>query len=203
MNVDYTEKMAQAYVKHGADIVAAWPEVYPPGSTMHAKSRKVIERKFKEAWGDNKKFWFRVAALQAIADAQIAVSAADVVNHWKLVALADRRRLVGVKQVKVACRSCGDVGCENCPPAVPVVEIVPTEDYGPAEVAIYEGAEQTKNGIKILMASKEKAWENLARYFGLLDGTKSPKEDATHILPPLPQDPTEASRAYAEWVKGL
>lgn len=205
------ERWAQALVLNAMDIAKAWDVVYPDGPNSRLKSAKSKISKFNELIAPNPAVWARVVELQRKVDEKLSLSAADVIEHWATVATADRRKLVSV--VDVPCRACKGSGmdsvteddCECCGGEGTLgqrVRIAATETYGPEEIAVYEGAEQTKTGIKLTMASKAAAWEALARHFGLFnDKLLLAKAGAPPELPPLPDDPLEAARLYAEWVK--
>lgn len=59
------------------------------------------------------------------------------------------------------CPECAGLG-------VPYVHVADTRDLSPEAQILYEGVEQTKDGLKILTASKEKALAILAKHKGLM-----------------------------------
>lgn len=206
-DVNIFEKWAQCLVTCAMDVPKAWELVFADRQDMlkKFKSDKTREREFLARWGNNPGLWKRVAQLQQITDAAIAVKAADVVNYWTAVANGDRRKMVQI--VDVPCHDCEGKGCPKCGgvgTAGQAVELAPTASYGPDEIAAYEGAEATKHGIKLITATKADAWDKLGRYFGMFNDKLLLERvggDAVPELPPLPDDPQEAARIYAEWVK--
>lgn len=214
VNTNIHEAWAQALVANAMDIAKAWDVVYPDGPNSRIKSARSKIAKFNELIAPNPALWTRVAALQAKVDEQIAMTAADVINQWSVIANSDRRKMTSVVSMSVACPTCKGSGkardtdddCMDCDGTGVIdgqtVHIASTDTYGPAEILAFEGAEQTKHGIKIHAASKAEARMNLARHFGLFnDKLTLAKSGEPPELPPLPEDPVEAARQYAEWVK--
>lgn len=206
----YREAMAQALVKNLMDIPAAWKTVYPPDGvgSMNGRYRTSakINAKFKEIYGNDAALWRRVAELQKLADQQIAIETADIVNFWTQAALLDRREITQIVDIPCSCadpddcKLCGGTGSLGS-----TVKIAPTASYSPAAAAVYESAEMTKYGVKVNTVSKQYAFEMLARHKGLLnEKLLLARQDALPPdVPTLPDDPNEASRVYSEFVKGL
>lgn len=92
------------------------------------------------------------------------------------------------------CPQCDGVGHEE-------VEIPPASSYGLAEKAAYLGAKTGKYGIEVAYEKPTEALKLIAQTMGML-GPKSP--DATPPsteVPTVSQDPVEASKAYAEFLR--
>jgi hypothetical protein len=192
-NPNIHEAWAQALVAKQMDVAAAWDVVYPDGPNSRLKSAKSKIARFNELIAVNPALWKRVADLQNKVDEHLALTAADVLKQYEIIATTDRRRMVSV--VDVIAEGTGQVIGQR-------VQLAPTDSYSDAEALVYEGAEQTLHGIKLHMASKSDAREALARHHGLFnDKLLLAKTGELPDLPPLPDDPVEAARLYAEWVK--
>lgn len=206
------EAWAQALVANVMDIAKAWDVVYPDGPNSRIKSAKRKVALFNETIAVNPALWIRVAELQRKVDEHIALTAADVIRQYEIIATADRRGMVSIRNVKRPCVACGgsgktgDAGCQYCngtgATEDQAVVLADTDDYTPEQALVYEGAEQTKYGIKLHLASRKDAREALARHHGLFnDKLLLAKSGELPELPPLPDDPVEAARMYSEWVK--
>lgn len=207
----FVERWAQALVKNCLDIVAAFNDVYPydgvtPNGKVKSAKRKVAI--FNEHWGNNQQLWMRVADLQKQVDTTTIATSEQLLQQWTVIANTDRRKLVQI--VDVICRcvkystdGSADPECERCDGTGvrgQTVELASTASYDDAAATVYEGAEMTKHGIKVHMASRSEARTQLARYHGLFADKLAPDLPPPD-LPPLPDDPVEAARLYAEWVK--
>lgn len=213
VNPNIHEAWAQALVANAMDIAKAWDAVYTDGPNSRIKSAKSKIAKFNDLIAVNPALWQRVAELQREVDKHIALTAADLIRQYEIIATTDRRGMVSIRDVKTPCTVCGgrgkvqdDADCPVCSgtgvTSDQVVILADTDTYTPEQALVYEGAEQTKYGIKLVLASKKDAREALARHHGLFnDKLLLAKEGALPELPPLPEDPVEAARQYAEWVK--
>lgn len=192
VNPNIHEAWAQALVANAMDIAKAWDAVYTDGPNSRLKSAKSKIAKFNDLIAVNPALWQRVAELQREVDKHIALTAADLIRQYEIIATTDRRGMVDVVDVT---DDAGKVMYQ-------AVRLTPTAEYTPEQALIYEGAKQTAHGIELLMSSKKDAREALARHHGLFnDKLLLAKEGALPELPPLPEDPVEAARQYAEWVK--
>jgi len=95
-----------------------------------------------------------------------------VLQQWYRIATADPSQLVRV--VRKPCPDCHtfDTPLPDCPvcngEGVAGVDITPTDEMNDDALALFDGAEQTRTGIKITMRNRDKALDNIARYVGAL-----------------------------------
>lgn len=83
------------------------------------------------------------------------------------------------------------------------VFITDTGLLGPRERKLYKGTRITKNGVEVLMHDQQEARVNMAKALGMLtEKLKIVDPEKPTEFPALPNDPTEASRVYAAWLKG-
>lgn len=73
---------------------------------------------------------------------------------------------------------------------------------------LYNGVQQTKDGIKILTLDRDGALQNVARFFSMFkDKDQSPSAGAGQPLPPpaaiMPTDPVEAAKFYRAFMDGV
>lgn len=208
MKQDAIERMARAYVELCGNKAAAIKQCSPG---MGKKSDKACESMFDRVYGDLPAFWQRVAALSAKVEERIAMTAADLMAHWSMLAGVDVSKIVQIKARPCpACWDDGDVHhdandeCTVCHgEGFPSVAITATDKLTPAERMLYDGAEMTKHGIKVKFRDRGQIEQNIGRALGMfsekliLQAGSGPVE-----LPPLPDDPNEAARMYAQWIKG-
>lgn len=213
------ETMARAYVASGGDKAKAVRECRP---AMRNKSDKVCEASFDRIYGDVSNFWRRVAELQKQVEAATILSAQQLMERWSLIATADAGKLSRVVTKHIACGACwpdactdyyptgqrkADPNCGRCKGAgvaTQFVELGDTDNLPPAERALFDGAKMGKYGIEVRHRSRDEAEKNLARAHGLFTDRLLLGDNNSHPeLPPLPDDPTEASRVYANIIKGL
>ena len=71
----------------------------------------------------------------------------------------------------------------------------------PAQRKLFISAEQTKNGIKVHLRDPDAALSNIAKALGMFNEQYNITQ-TNIVMPPLPDDPVEAARVYAELVKG-
>lgn len=81
------------------------------------------------------------------------------------------------------------------------VETPPASSYGIAERAAYLGAEYTKHGIKVSYEKPSDALKLLAQAQGLLAPKAADITPPSADVPAVPQDPVEASKTYAEFLR--
>lgn len=98
-----------------------------------------------------------------------------------------------------ACMECGGEGTTD-------VMFMATDQLSPSARKLYDGAELTKFGMKVNVRSRDKALENIAKALGMLAPPPGPQAvgpgaPVAATVPALPNDPQEASRVYAEWIK--
>lgn len=94
------------------------------------------------------------------------------------------------------CPECGGEGVERVVPR-------DSEKLSKGARVLYRGAQQTKDGIKVLMADKDKALEQIGRILGAFDDKL--RLDLTGKVASLrltTSDPKEAAEAYAKMVDG-
>ena len=94
------------------------------------------------------------------------------------------------------CPECGGDGLER---------VVPRDSgkLSPGARLLYRGAQQTKDGIKVLIADKDKALENIGRILGAFDDKlRVDLEGKVAALKLTTSDPAEAAEAYAKMIKG-
>lgn len=213
------ETMARAYVANGGDKAKAVKECRP---AMRNKSDKACEASFDRLYGDVVNFWRRVSELQKQVEQAAIMSGQQLMERWSMLAQADASKLSRVVSHRVACRGCWPDGtaerdewgrhkpdpscgfCKGAGTRIQVVELGDTADLGPAELALFDGAKMGKYGIEVKHRSRDEAEKNLARAHGLFtDRLLVGDNNSAPELPPLPDDPTEASRVYANLVKGL
>lgn len=204
------EKLAREYAANCGDAVAALRVVAP---AMAKKSDAQIAAHFKRTYEDLPAFWRRVSELRAVVEKEIALTAQDVMTHWAMIATADASKISAVVIKPCAfcwreeplphpripngkCQHCQGEGLED-------VKLTPTARLGPAERMLYDGAERTKNGIKVHHRSRDKALENIARGLGMFTEKLQLVNNEPPPAPPLPDDPSEASRLYSQWIKRL
>lgn len=94
------------------------------------------------------------------------------------------------------CDGCGGEG-------VPRVVVRDTTKLSPGARLLYQGSQQTKEGIKVLFANRDKALENLGRIIGAFDDKLRVDLEAKAASVNLSTtDPAEAAEAYARFIKG-
>lgn len=94
------------------------------------------------------------------------------------------------------CPECGGDGLER---------VVPRDSgkLSPGARLLYRGAQQTKDGIKVLIADKDKALENIGRILGAFDDKlRVDLEGKVAALKLTTSDPAAAAEAYAKMIKG-
>lgn len=94
------------------------------------------------------------------------------------------------------CPECGGEGVERVVPR-------DSEKLSKGARLLYRGAQQTKDGVKVLMADKDKALEQIGRILGAFDDKL--RVDLTGKVASLKlttTDPKEAAEAYAKMVDG-
>ena len=94
------------------------------------------------------------------------------------------------------CPECGGEGVERVVPR-------DSEKLSKGARLLYRGAQQTKDGIKVMMADKDKALEQIGRILGAFDDKL--RVDLTGKVASLKlttTDPKEAAEAYAKMVDG-
>lgn len=83
------------------------------------------------------------------------------------------------------------------------VEISDTTKLTGTARKLYAGVKITKNGVEVLMRSQDGALRNIAQALGMFaERVALPGTPNQPPMPAMPEDPTEASRIYAEIVKG-
>ena len=103
-----------------------------------------------------------------------------VLHKWILIASANPADLVQIRVFR--CRSCWEISGNELPPnpacescggvGITRTTLTPTSELrGPAK-QLYAGAQQTKDGVKILMRDQNEALKNLADYLGMLNKSK-------------------------------
>ena len=94
------------------------------------------------------------------------------------------------------CPECGGDGLERVVPR-------DSEKLSPGARLLYRGAQQTKDGIKVLIADKDKALENIGRILGAFDDKlRVDLEGKVAALKLTTSDPAAAAEAYAKMIKG-
>lgn len=127
-----------------------------------------------------------LAMIEDYKETNAAVARLDknfVLRIWMDIASADPRDLVSIRTGR--CRYCwpglktaGELPpnpeCKKCEGAGERSEVCVTDTSklkGPAK-ALYAGAVQTKDGIKVLMRDQNEAVSNLAKYLGMINGVQ-------------------------------
>lgn len=201
------EKLARAYSQHCGDTVAAIKDVVSNAKDWtDAKCRK----HFANVYEKEPQFWRYVAEYRKEIKKHVAMEAADIIKTWERIALADVGELVKVATVRQGCRYCDkrpdggpDPHCQACGGqgvAYQTVLLTDTDKLSDDARLLFDGAKMTKHGIEIKMLSREKALDNLARANGMFIDKLQVLPPVA--LPPLPDDPQEASAIYSQWVKG-
>lgn len=202
------EIVARAYVKNCGDAAAAMRECAP---AIADKTDNYLTKHFERTYNDIPKFWEFVEEYRAEVKKEIALDAAAVMLKLTEQVTADYTEFS--KVVVLPCAMCWK-GHDGAPIRLPnlscmacggrgekAVDITPTANLSPLARSLWRGAEQTKHGIKIRTADPDKALELLGRAVGLF--TSNLQIAATvQKLPELPIDQNEASRIYAEFMKG-
>ena len=207
-----SEKLAQAFVANCGDEQAAYKLAFPEASD--GKSAYKIKRMFDTLVKKDAEFWRRVAQLQKPVEEKIALDAVGVMNEWTQIALGDFAAITSVASEYMECRCGADdekhadevLGpvCEGCGKErarSKYVKLADTADLTPAQRKLFVSAEQTKNGIKVHLRDPDVALTNIAKALGMFNDQFNIKQ-TNIVLPPLPDDPVEAARLYAEFVKG-
>lgn len=204
--INQVEKLAREYVANCSDVVLAIRAVVPNAKDWtEAKCKK----HFSSLYEKEPQFWRFVAEYQKEVKKHVALTAADIITKWEQIAQADVGEIVRVKTRYIPCRACladsdrPDPDCKACKGiGLPVqeVEITDTEKLSPEARFMYDGAKMGKHGIEVKTLSRAWAFDNLAKAKGMF-------VEKLQLLPPapmpaLPDDPKEASAAYAEWIKG-
>lgn len=207
-----SEKLAQALVANCGDEQAAYKLAFAEAS--EGKSAYKIKRMFDTLVKKDAEFWRRVAELQKPVEEKIALNAIGVMNEWTQIALGDFTAITSVRSHFQAC-SCGadadrDAGevleakcaaCGNDRPRIKYVYLSDTAELTPAQRKLFISAEQTKNGIKVHLRDPDAALSNIAKALGMFNEQYNITQ-TNIVMPPLPDDPVEAARVYAELVKG-
>lgn len=93
------------------------------------------------------------------------------------------------------------VECEG--EGIPRTRIMDTTQLSPGAKLLYQGVQQTRDGVKILFANKDKALEQIGRILGAFDDKM--RVDLTGRVADLrlvTDDPKEAAEAYLKMVSG-
>lgn len=211
MKPNQIEKMARAYVEKCGDVAAAMRVVNVDSA---GKGDKALTNLFDKVYGKSPTFWRRVVEMQKLVDQQVAMKAADVMLMWSRIATADVTELTQVVETRCACFKCwggermGSPPNEDCDACLGAglpqfdVHITPTAKLTPTARMMYDGAELTKNGIKVKHLDRNKALDNLGRALGLFTDQLKILGVAQPDLPPLPDDPVAAAHVYHNWIKG-
>lgn len=208
------ERLARAYVEHCGDVPAAMRVAYPQ---IAGDSDRKLTTKFDRNHKNDPLFLNRVIELQKVVEEKIALTAADVLHHMTLIATADVADIVQTVTVVEPCRNCwlyyegetppGDgpePGCTHCKgegTQRTEVRIKDTKDMTMQERLIYDGAEVTKYGVKIKTRDRDAMLLAIGKALGMFTTKLQVIHNDSPQLPPLPDDPNEASRAYLEWIK--
>lgn len=97
-----------------------------------------------------------------------------------------------------------NMDCEECD-GVGITRLVPMDStkLSPGALHLYRGAQQTKDGIKIIFADKDKALENIGRMIGAFDDKlRVDLIGKVAALQLTTTDPIEAARQYEMMIKG-
>ena len=84
-----------------------------------------------------------------------------------------------------------------------------TRDLSPQARMLFDGVKQTKDGMQVLVRSRDKARDDLMRALGMLQerlpyqpgDPRAPNNGNANGLPIISDDAVAASRAYAEWIQ--
>lgn len=205
------EKLAQSFVSNCGDVVAAYKEAQPEAS--EGKTNYKIKKMFDTLVKNDAAFWRRVAELQKPVEERVAMNAIAVMNEWTQIAQAEAADIVQIKRHWYDCGACGcgtppedpsDPKCVDCGSPMrsyQYVNITATDDMTPAQRKLFAGAVQTKEGIKVMLRDQDGALANIAKALGMFTEQLRILNPDNVELPPLPDDPHEAARVYAEWVK--
>lgn len=125
--------------------------------------------------------------------------AGGVDRHGRALAMPDPAGGFGYKHFLPPHPDCPECGGEG------VERVVPrdSEKLSKGARLLYRGAQQTKDGVKVLMADKDKALEQIGRILGAFDDKL--RVDLTGKVAALKlttTDPKEAAEAYAKMVDG-
>ncbi len=95
--------------------------------------------------------------------------------------------------------------CDECQgTGVTRVVALDTTRLSPGAKLLYRGAQQTKDGIKVLFADKDKALDQIGRMLGAFDDKlRVNLGGAVQTLQLTTDDPAEASKIYQEMLNGL
>ena len=207
MTSNFLEKLARSYVKNCADVATTMRECAP---AIAEKTDKALVKHFEQTYNDVPQFWEFVEEYRAEVKKEIALSAADLMMAWTQNAALDCTEFTKVVLTpcprcwvegprmplpNLSCTICGGQGMKQ-------VEVTPTAQLSPLAKSLYRGAEQTKHGIKVTYADPEKAKDNLARALGMFTANLQIAAVIKPAMPDLPTDQNEASKIYAEWIKG-
>ena len=206
------EKLAREYVRCCADV----PESLRAVSTAaRGWTDEKCKKHFERLYEKDAMFWRYVAKYQKEVEKHVAMEAADVLKFWENIAQADVSELSRVETIKLSCVACygpklfAQVAprpdCENCGGVGMDTQTVVTPDsntYSANAKLIFDGAEYTKYGIKVKHLDRMKALELIAKAKGMFVEQLQIVDKTPPELPPLPDDPNESSRIYAEWIKG-
>lgn len=207
-----SEKLAQALVANCGDEQAAYKLAFAEAS--EGKSAYKIKRMFDTLVKKDAEFWRRVAELQKPVEEKIALNAIGVMNEWTQIALGDFTAITSVFTDYMACRTGCDEELEDASTLGPVcdvcgqkrpgfkrVGVADTADLTPAQRKLFISATQTKDGIKVTLRDPDAALSNIAKALGMFNEQYNITQ-TNIVMPPLPDDPVEAARVYAELVKG-
>lgn len=195
-------------------------------ATRAAKAAGYLEDNAKQMGYENlTKPYIEQAVDKAIADRRkrLRIDADTVLWKWWQIANADYNELSSVK--RVACGYCyggvnitddsepsidptkaPDEDCSTCGgDGEAYVYMADTTNLSPAAKLLYQGAENTKFGIKINAADRMKALDNVARHLGMFKDTVNHVSEDGSMTPTINNfngDAQAASQAYQDIMGG-
>ena len=172
----HLELLARHYVALGFDPVAA---LRATGQDV-GKTDRAVRNLFDRLIKHNPQFWVLVRRYTELVQAETVAKCEDVLGRLYLIATAPVWELTSVK---------------HDAEGNPYVYITPTEDLSEHARVVFDGAEQTKAGIKVKHLDRMAALMHLAKATSVLTQPKPVVE-----LEPLPVDPHKATQIYNEFI---
>ena len=191
-------------------------------ATRAAKAAGYLEDNAKQMGYENlTKPYIEQAVDKAIADRRkrLRIDADTVLWKWWQIANADYNELSSIR--RVACDMCHftvetdgsepvdktiNPDCRNCDgEGMPYVFLADTEKLSATGKLVYQGAENTKFGIKINTADRMKALDNVARHLGMFKDTVNHVSEDGSMTPTINNfngDAQAASQAYQDIMGG-
>lgn len=152
----HLELLARHYVALGFDPVAALRATGQDVGRTDRAVRNLFERLVKH----NPQFWVLVRRYTELVQAETVAKCTDVLDRLYLIATAPVWELTSVK---------------HDAEGNPYVYVTPTEDLSEHARVVFDGAEQTKTGIKVKHLDRMKAMDMIVKIKQVMNITETTK----------------------------